>query len=109
MQNEGQIDPISNFIKQSVLKRHSNKDSAFIEQETHRIYEDFGNEILDHFQSLLNSDQNKELEKIIKKTKSQRAVLGYLMESINSFEQKIIEYLMEYRKEYLGEQSSSID
>ncbi len=96
------IDPVINFIKQAVVKKHGDQDSNFVNQETQRVYNDFGNNLLEHFSSLLSKEQSTELESLIKKTKSQKVVLGYLMESIDNFEQKIIEYLMGYVENYLA-------
>lgn len=98
------IDPVMNFLKQAVLIKHGDKvDQNFIDQETSKIYDDFGSGILNHFKPMISADQQEQLNKLIDESQNQEIILGFLMESIENFEQKIIQYLVEFKDTYIAE------
>jgi hypothetical protein len=104
VQNNLIIDPVRNFMRQAVLKKYGDKsDSNFIDLETTRIYNDFGDSILAHFRPMITSEKKLELDRVIKESNNQEIILAFLMQSIENFEQKIIQYLIEYKDLYIGE------
>lgn len=97
------IDPVVDFMRQTVLSKYGEKvDQNFLEQETNRIYSDFGNNLFSHFKPMIPPEKKIELDKIIDESKDQDVVMAFLMESIENFEQKIIQYLVEYRNTYIA-------
>lgn len=101
-------DPVVNFMKQTVIEKYGEEvDKNFLNEETNRIYEDFGDNLFTHFKPMISAEQKVKLDKLLTKTQNQEEVLGFLMESIDNFEQKIIEYLIEYRKAYRIAKDSS--
>lgn len=102
MQTNPTTDPVFKFLQQAVITRHGvEKNRDFISLETNRIYDDFGSGILDHFKPMIKEDKQKQLNLIVE-SQQQETILAFLMESIDNFEQKIIEYLMEYKEKYIS-------
>lgn len=99
-----QLETVMNFLRQAVRTKHSeNIDQNFLDIETKRIYDNFGNSILAHFKPMISAEQKIKLEQLVSTTKDQEEILAFLMESIENFEQKIIQYLVEFRDTYIAE------
>lgn len=100
---------VMDFMRQAVKEKYGEGVEAdFLDQEANKIYMEFENSIFDHFKLMLSPDQQVELDKITNEQADQTTLLAFLMQSINNFELKIFQFLIDFREKYRADPRSSV-
>lgn len=93
---------VMQFMQQLVQEKHGNQvELAFLESEADKLYNEFGENLVAHFEPMLTDAQKMEFDKIVKEGSDKDSMLTFLMDSIPNLEEKIIRVLLEFKDEYL--------
>jgi len=103
MSDQVQKDPnVFSFMMEMVQKKHGDEVSAdFLTVEANRLYDGFGDALVDFFEPLMTDEQKHEFDRIVENGGDQNPVLEFLMRSIPSLDDKIKKVLVLYRNTYL--------
>ncbi len=120
-QNPGNLDErdqnVYSFMLQLVQEKHGDEvDFEFLESESNRLYDVFGDSLLNYFEPQLTEEQKKQFDQLIENNENQDILMNYLIENIKDIEQQIIQVLVAFRTDYvsgrfeqLGEETSKND
>ncbi|MFC1780191.1 hypothetical protein ACFLY9_00640 [Patescibacteria group bacterium] len=99
-----QKDPnVMSFMMQVVQEKHGDSvDSKFLEEESSKLYDQFGDKLVDYFEPMLTEEQKVQFDKLVKEGADQNKLLEFLIGSIENLEQKILDTLMQFKTEYLS-------
>jgi len=99
-----QKDPnVMTFMMQMVQEKHGdNVDGDFLQKEADRLYEDFGDKLVDYFEPMLSEEQKTGFDQIVAQGADQEKLLEFLIGSIDNLEQRILEILTQFKNEYLA-------
>ncbi|KXK09595.1 MAG: hypothetical protein QY330_02025 [Candidatus Dojkabacteria bacterium] len=111
MTNSNNSDPkdqnVLSFMMQLVQEKHGDDiDMDFLNQESSRLYDIFGDNLVDYFEPMLTAEQKGEFDKLVEKGAAQDGLLNYLVESIPDLENQILQVLVQFRNDYLQKQNS---
>ena len=105
MPNQERDQNVLSFMMQLVQQKYGDEvEVDFLTNECVRLYDGFGDALVDFFEPMLTNDQKKQFDKIIDGGADQNGVLEFLMSSIPSLDQKIQQVLAMYRNQYLQPQ-----
>lgn len=99
-----QRDPnILNYMADVV--REKNKGTAVTEQfvadEANKLYDQFGESLVDTFEKMLNEEQIKKFDEMLEAGATQNQLLEYMMGCIPDLTAKIEESLLKFREKYM--------
>ncbi len=99
-----QKDPnVMSFMMQMVQeKQGDNIDSKFLEEESSRLYNEFGDKLVGYFEPMLSDDQKKQFDALVQEGADQNRLLEFLVGAIENLEQKILDVLMRFKNDYIG-------
>ncbi len=95
---------VLSFMMQLVQQKHGDDiDMDFLNSESEKLYDEFGNALVDYFEPLLNDQQKLQFDKLIDQNRGedQESVLNFLMGAIPNLDQKIQQVLVMYKNKYL--------
>lgn len=93
---------VLNFMVQAVQQKHGvDADPAFVKKESERLYDEFGEKLVDYFEPMLSKEQIEEFDKMMTQGASQDQLLAFLMSSIPDLTQQIEKVLIEYKEKYI--------
>lgn len=93
---------ILSFITQMIQEKHGDDVSLeFIEVEKGRLYIEFGEYLLKTFEPMLTGMQKQQFSEMVENNSDADQVQGFLFNSIENLEQKIIEALYAFKDNYL--------
>lgn len=102
-----QDDRVLNFIKQIVLEKHGpNISEDFLTKEAGILYNKFSENIVTFFEPFIPNESKDRLDVLLKKSTDRDTILTFLMESIDNFELKIVQVLVDFRNSYLKAENS---
>jgi hypothetical protein len=99
-----QKDPnVMSFMMQVVQEKHGDSvDSKFLEEESSKLYDQFGDKLVDYFEPMLTEEQKVQFDQLVQQGVDQSKLLEFLIGSIENLEQKILDTLMQFKTEYLN-------
>lgn len=90
------------FMMQLVQERYGDDvEIEFLNQESDRLYDDFGNNLVDYFEPMLTEEQKTSFDQLVSSSANQDQLLEFLINNIPNLEQQIIQVLTNFREEYL--------
>lgn len=99
-------DRVMNFIKQMVQEKYgSSMSEDNLIKEVEMLYEMFTENLVSYFKPYISEEDSNRLDDLLKKTTDKDTVLAFLMESIENFEQKIVQVLVDFRNSYLKDKN----
>lgn len=101
--NPDEKDPnVMTFMMQVVQEKHGDSvDSKFLEDESTRLYEEFGDRLVSYFEPMLTEEQKTQFDALVQQGVDQNQLLEFLIGAIENLEQKILDVLMQFKNEYL--------
>jgi len=99
-----QRDPnVMTFMMQLVQEKHGdNIDSKFLEEESSKLYDEFGDKLVSYFEPMLSDEQKAQFDELVRQGADQNKLLEFLVGSIENLEQKIINTLNQFKNDYLA-------
>lgn len=104
--NEPKDPNVYSFMMQLVQEKHGDDvDPEFLNTEAERLYLEFGDNLLGHFEPMLSEEQKAQFDELVGREAPQEDIMVFLTSSISNLEEKILDVLEAYRKNYLSENS----
>ena len=99
-----QKDPnVMAFMMQMVQEKHGNEvDPKFLEQESEKLYEEFGDNLVNYFEPMLTDEQKTQFDQLVQQGAAQDKLLEFLIGAIENLEQKILEVLNQFKTRYMA-------
>jgi hypothetical protein len=98
---------VLSFMMQLVQEKYGDDtDIDFLIQESNRLYELFGSNLVRFFEPMLNESQKEQFDKMVKEQTSQESLLAFLIQAIPDLENKIMQVLISFRNQYLAMQQN---
>lgn len=99
-----QKDPnVMTFMMQMVQEKHGdNIDSAFLEEESSKLYDEFGDKLVSYFEPMLTDEQKVQFDGLVQQGADQNKLLEFLIGAIENLEQKILDILTQFKNDYLA-------
>lgn len=93
---------VVSFMMQLIQEKHGDEtDLTFLNSESDRLYDLFGDNLVNYFEPQLNEEQKIEFDNMISQNVSQDALMDFLLKSIPDLEAQIMDVLVQFRQEYL--------
>ncbi len=91
------------FMAQAVKEKYKDQQvtDEFMQTEANRLYDDFGNNLVSHFEPMLTEEQLKQFDELLQNGSTQDQLLQYLMSCIPDLTKKIEDVLVNYKEKYL--------
>jgi len=100
--NENKDQNVLSFMMQLVQEKYGDDiEINFLNQESNRLYDLFGNNLVRYFEPMLNENQKAEFDRMVKEQTNQEALLAFLIQAIPDLEDKIMQVLVSFRNQYL--------
>jgi len=94
---------VLSFMMQLVQEKHGDDvEIQFLNQEADRLYDMFGNNLVQYFEPMLSSEQKTQFDELVKKNTGQDALLAFLIQAIPDLETRIMGVLVNFRNQYLA-------
>jgi hypothetical protein len=99
-----QKDPnVMTFMMQMVQEKHGdNVESDFLQKEADRLYEDFGDRLVNYFEPMLTEEQKTQFDQLVAQGADQEKLLEFLISAIDNLEQRILDILTQFKNEYIA-------
>jgi len=93
---------VLSYMMQIVQEKHGeNVAYDFLQSESEKIYELFGNRLFDYFEPMLSAEQKEEFDKLVEEFADQDKLMSFLVDSIPNIEEKIMLTLEKFKEDYL--------
>ena len=93
---------VYSFMLQLVQEKFGDEAEVdFLNNEADRIYDLFGEVLLQYFGPLLPKDKTEEFDQLIESGAGDDDLMGFLMEHIDNLEMQIMEILLKFREDYM--------
>ncbi|MEI6886742.1 MAG: hypothetical protein WCK31_00735 [bacterium] len=94
---------VLNFMIQTVQEKNKDTtvDPVFVQKEAERLYDEFGEKLVDYFEPMLAKDQIEQFDKLMSENTSQDQLLAFLMSCIPDLTQQIEKVLIEFKEKYI--------
>ena len=93
---------VLSFMMQLVQEKHGDDIQIdFLNSESDRLYNIFGDKLVSFFEPQLSEEQKKSFDQMIAANKTQDDLMNFLIESISDLEEQIMQVLVQFREEYL--------
>lgn len=94
---------VLSFMMQLVQEKHGDETEIdFLNQESDRLYNMFGDNLVSYFEPMLTEDQKKDFDKLVGTGADQEGLLNFLIQAIPNLEMQILQLLVKFRADYLG-------
>lgn len=94
---------VVSFMMQLVQEKYGDEvDGNFLTQESDRLYDIFGNSLVDYFEPMLSEDQKSQFDGLVANSAKQEELLEFLVNNIPNLEQQILQVLVDFRNDYLN-------
>ena len=91
------------FMMQMVQEKHGDAvDSKFLEEESSKLYDEFGDKLVSYFEPMLTEEQKTQFDGLVQQGADQNKLLEFLIGAIENLEQKILDTLMQFKNEYMA-------
>ncbi len=102
-QNEQKDQNVMAFMMQLVQEKHGDQvEASFLDTEANRLYDEFGDNLVTHFEPMLSEEHKKKFDELVSQSVNQDELLAFLMDSIENLEEKIMQVLMQFRDRYMA-------
>lgn len=94
---------VLSFMMQLVQEKHGDDiDMSFLNEESDKLYNEFGDKLVSFFEPQLSPEQKKKFDELISSGSAQDQMLSFLLESIPTLEEQIMDVLVKFREEYIA-------
>ena len=94
---------VLSFMMQLRQERYGDEiEIEFLNQESDRLYDLFGNSLVDYFEPMLSEDQKMQFDQLVATSPDQEKLLEFLIANIPNLEQQILQVLIDFRTQYLS-------
>jgi hypothetical protein len=94
---------VFSFMIQLVQERYGpTATPEFLEKEADRIYELFGDKLVEYFEPMLSDQQKEQFNQMVSQGQDQESLLNFLVSSIENLETQIMSVLMQFKDDYIG-------
>jgi hypothetical protein len=94
---------VLSFMMQLVQEKYGDEiEIEFLNQESDRLYDLFGNNLVDYFEPMLTEEQKLQFDQLVATNPEQEKLLEFLITNIPNLEQQILQVLVNFRNEYLS-------
>lgn len=105
---------VYSFMMQLVQEKHGDEvEISFLNSESDRLYDLFGDVLLTYFEPQLAPEQKQQFDQLIENNENQDTLMQFLIENIGNLEQQIMQILINFRTDYilgrLGQKTSQSD
>lgn len=101
--NQPKDQNVLSFMMQLVQEKYGDDvDISFLNQESDKLYNQFGDNLVSYFEPQLSDDRKKQFDELISAGSDQSNMLNFLIESIPNLEEQIMNVLVKFREDYLG-------
>lgn len=83
-------------------------DMGFLNSESNRLYDLFGDQLVTYFEPMLSDDQKKDFDQLVNQQSNQDQLLNFLIQAIPDLENKILQVLVAFKTEYLKKDSKLV-
>ena len=83
-------------------------DMTFLNTESGRLYDLFGDQLVTYFEPMLSEDQKKDFDLLVNQQNNQDQLLNFLIQAIPDLENKILQVLVAFKTEYLKVNSTFV-
>ena len=95
------------FLEQAVREKHGEMvDKSLLNKEISLLYTKFEDGLISTFIAKVPTSNKPELNKLINQSADPHIILDFLMGSIRNFEQKITQYLIDFKQDYIKQSQS---
>lgn len=106
-QQPGQAVPkdqnVVSFMMQLVQEKYGDEiDIEFLNQESDRLYDLFGDNLVSYFEPMLSEEQKLQFDGLVANSAQQDELLDFLIKNIPNLEQQILQVLVDFRNDYLS-------
>jgi hypothetical protein len=97
------------FMMSLVQEKYGDEvDIEFLNNESNRLYDIFGDQLVTYFEPMLNDEQKTEFNNLVNQQTQQDQLLAFLVQAIPDLEQRILQVLVGFKTEYLKAQSNLV-
>lgn len=94
---------VLSFMMQLVQERYGDEiEIEFLNQEADRLYDEFGNNLVNYFEPMLSEEQKQSFDQLVASSSDQEKLLEFLIANIPNLEQQILQVLVDFRAAYLS-------
>jgi len=94
---------VLSFMMQLVQERYGDEiEIEFLNQEADRLYDEFGNNLVNYFEPMLSEEQKLSFDQLVATSPDQEKLLEFLITNIPNLEQQIMQVLVDFRTSYLN-------
>jgi len=94
---------VLSFMMQLVQERYGDEiEIEFLNQEADRLYDEFGNNLVNYFEPMLSEEQKLSFDQLVATSPDQEKLLEFLITNIPNLEQQILQVLVDFRASYLS-------
>lgn len=94
---------VLSFMMQLVQERYGDEiEIEFLNQEADRLYDEFGNNLVNYFEPMLSEEQKLSFDQLVATSPDQEKLLEFLIANIPNLEQQILQVLVDFRASYLS-------
>lgn len=102
--NQNKDQNVLSFMVQLVQERYGDDtEMNFLNQESERLYDLFGNNLVSYFEPMLSDQQKIQFDQMVKQGGNQENLLSFLVQAIPDLENRIMQVLIAFRNAYLTE------
>ena len=83
-------------------------DMGFLNTESNRLYDLFGDQLVTYFEPMLTDEQKKDFDQLVNQQSNQDQLLNFLIQAIPDLENKILQVLVAFKTEYLKKDSKLV-
>jgi hypothetical protein len=105
MQDNQQRDQnVLSFMMQLVQQKYGDEvESSFLVEESNKLYDRFGEALVDYFDPLMNEEQHNEFNRLSTEEGSNSKVLEFLMREVPDLDTNIKKVLYMFKENYLNQ------
>lgn len=101
-QEEPRDQNVYSFMMQLVQEKHGDDtDYDYLEAEAGRLYDLFGDVLLNYFEPQLSEDQKVQFDQLIEAGGEGDTLMNFLTEGISNLEEQIVDVLIKFREDYV--------
>lgn len=94
---------VLSFMMQLVQEKNGDDiEIDYLNEESNRLYDKFGDELVSYFEPMLSEEQKAEFDQLVEQGIDQDQLLNFLIEAIPDLETQIMNVLLQFRSQYLG-------
>ena len=102
--NQQRDQNVLSFMMQLVQQKYGDEvESSFLVEESNKLYDKFGEALVDYFDPIMTEQQHKEFDKLSSEGANNSKVLEFLMREVPDLDTNIKKVLFMFRENYLNQ------